>query len=384
MRIEPPYRVLHVIGSTKRRGAELFAVRLADSLSERFESAVCSLFHFNDERPISVRYQIDGSWGWITARLGFNWHVFRKLLKIARDYQPHIIIAYGGVPMAHVAALKLIHREWLVVYRCIAFLEERSILTRVKILLFRPIVKLFNAIVCENQTCQQDFSKFYRVSPDEVTAINNGINPSLFDFGQDTPTRNETRAMLGLGPDDLALITVGSLTPEKNQSVLVSLVAKLRQRGIPARLMIAGGGPLRDLLEQKIASSGLKDYIQLLGVREDIPALLGAADLFLLPSKTEAMPGALIEAGLSGLPSVAFDVGGIKEVIQDGVTGLLVPYGDSLQLLKKVAALAEDVERRTAMGEAAGRRCRELFDMSLAARNFESLFLGLLDKKAPA
>ncbi|MGH7058357.1 MAG: glycosyltransferase, partial [Acetobacteraceae bacterium] len=102
--------------------------------------------------------------------------------------------------------------------------------------------------------------------------------------------------------------------------------------------------------------------LKLLGYREDVPALLAAADIFALPSHFEGLPMVLIEAMLAGLPVVASDIPGTRELVQRGTSGLLVPRGNSAQLTAALADLAQDPARRAAMGEAGRERALACYD----------------------
>ena len=112
-------------------------------------------------------------------------------------------------------------------------------------------------------------------------------------------------------------------------------------------------------------------------------ALYAAADLFVLPSSSEGMPAALIEAGMAGLPAVAYAVGGVPEVVEDQVTGRLVPPGDQSRLTEAVAELLGDGMRRRAMGEAARSRYRR-FEISTVARAYGEAYMTLLRERRSA
>jgi glycosyltransferase involved in cell wall biosynthesis len=109
--------------------------------------------------------------------------------------------------------------------------------------------------------------------------------------------------------------------------------------------------------------------VQFLGQRDDVPRLLKAADLFVSPSRNEGLPTATIEAGAAGLPSVATRVGGTGEIVQDGVTGLLVPPEDPGRLAEAAVAILADSDRRKRMGIAAAARVREHFTLQAQARS---------------
>jgi glycosyltransferase involved in cell wall biosynthesis len=187
--------------------------------------------------------------------------------------------------------------------------------------------------------------------------------------------RDQVRQELGLSGQALLLISVGSLSAEKGHQHLLAGMGDLTRKQLDVHLMMVGDGPLRQQLELRSGELGLADRVHFLGSRHDVPRLLASADLFVLPSETEGMPAVLIEAGMSGLPSVAFNVGGVPEVLDPGVTGILVAPGDPTAFGEALAGMCLDRDGRAHMGDAARLRCRDLYDMSKVAREYEDLFL---------
>ena len=125
---------------------------------------------------------------------------------------------------------------------------------------------------------------------------------------------------------------------------------------------MVGDGPERPALEVAIAAAGLGEAVWLAGDRVDVPALLGAMDLFLLPSLGEGISNTVLEAMAAGLPVIATHVGGNPELVIEGETGHLVPVGDPAALAAAVLPLLDDPARRRAFGEAARQSVRERFD----------------------
>jgi glycosyltransferase involved in cell wall biosynthesis len=377
MKSEPFCRVLHVIFRPQRRGAELVAIQLAAAMSERVESAICSLFCSKLDIPVDVDYRLDIAPGLMTRIFGFNWHVFWKLLKIAREYRPQIIIAHGGDTFRYVSLLKFTRRtRAYAIYKCTGYPLETSL--NFKGYISRFLLQPFDTIVCIGKICQRQFIRHYHLTSDKVISIEEGIDQSSFASLDRARKRLEIRKTLGIQPEELILINVGGLSPVKNQMELISLVAALHETGIPVHQLIAGAGELKGALEEDIRRVGLQHFVHLLGERDDVLSLLAASDLFVLSSRTEGMPLVLMEAGLARLPSVAYNVGGISDVIEDGRTGLLVPFGDFQKLVEAVSALCWDPARRKIMGEAAYQKCRDSFDIRTISRQYEEMFHKLL------
>jgi glycosyltransferase involved in cell wall biosynthesis len=139
-------------------------------------------------------------------------------------------------------------------------------------------------------------------------------------------------------------------------------------------VVLVGGGPERMTLEQMAKETGVDDRLIITGWREDARDHLTGLDLFVLPSRFEGFPLAILEAMLACLPVVATDVGSVAEAVIDGETGLLVPPEDPEALAASISELLADPERRRRMGAAGRRRVLEHFSPANAARSFEAIY----------
>ncbi len=166
----------------------------------------------------------------------------------------------------------------------------------------------------------------HRVNPDRVRVIHNGIDPGPFLA---TPPPSGDRLVIGC---------VGRLVPQKGQARLLDALASCRER---IELRLIGEGPMQSELEDQVRRLGLEDRVELRGFRADLVGELAAIDLLVMPSDHEGLPLALLEAMAAGRGAVAFDVGGIREVIVPGRTGRLIPAGDVAGL----AAALDDIAR---------------------------------------
>jgi glycosyltransferase involved in cell wall biosynthesis len=176
----------------------------------------------------------------------------------------------------------------------------------------------------------------------------------------------------------MVLITVGALEWEKNQGAMLRVLADVRRSLSNIVLLLAGDGPERPKLELLANELGVADDVRFLGVRKDVPELLAAADLFLLTSLTEGVPGVLIEAGMGGLACVTWDVAGANEVVQDTKTGLVTTYRDEAAFAFAVLQLLSEQELSRKMGEAACLFCRDHFSMRRCVEAHIELFSEVL------
>jgi glycosyltransferase involved in cell wall biosynthesis len=179
---------------------------------------------------------------------------------------------------------------------------------------------------------------------------------------------------LGLGGGHLLLI-VGRLHPEKGYEFLFPALKELGAmvRG-PVKLLVAGKGPLLDSYQQMVRALGMEDRVEFLGYRKDVADLMAAADLVVLPSVAEACGLVLTEALYLGTPVVATRVGGIPEIVTDGVNGLLVPPGDNQALAAGIASLLNDPERRARMAGSGREKVVEQFQFRDMVRAYEEVY----------
>jgi len=187
-----------------------------------------------------------------------------------------------------------------------------------------------------------------------TTTIHNGIDLAPF-LATDSTTRSTARKELGLAPDAKVITTVAVLRQPKGIDYMLEALPSLLADRPLLQYLIVGDGPHRAALEATSAELGLGESVHFVGRRTDVAEMLAAADLFVLPSLTEALPTGIIEAMAVGLPVVATDVGGIPEIVEHGNTGILIPPAAPLRLAEAIDRMFDSPRQRQAMG-IAGRR----------------------------
>ncbi len=217
----------------------------------------------------------------------------------------------------------------------------------------------------------------------KIRYLPNGLDPAL--FGPDPEARARMRAELGVG-DAFVWLAVGRLADAKDYPTLLAAADRLRRRGRPVRVLVAGDGPERGaLLAQREALGLSADEVRLLGARNDVPDLMRAADGYVMASAWEGLPMVLLEASAAGLPLVATDVGGNREVVLHGVSGLVVPPGDAAALAGAMAqVMALPAGERAAWGRAARRHVDEEYDLERVVGRWLELYHELLAQGASA
>ena len=213
----------------------------------------------------------------------------------------------------------------------------------------------------------------------KIHYLPNGVDCQKFRPQKEVRAR--LRRELGVGNAFLWL-AVGRLDPAKDYPTMLRAFAAVRRSKPEALLFIAGQGRLRPELNNLVHQLHLEDSVQFLGVREDVPALMNAADAFVMSSAWEGLPMVLLEAAATALPVVATDVGGVGEIIDDGRTGHLVPpeRPDALaEAMLRVMALSED-ERRE-MGDAGRARIEAVYSLERVVSQWETLYRQLLSRE---
>ena len=225
--------------------------------------------------------------------------------------------------------------------------------------------------VVANSQAAADRLRLERVPAHKVSVVANGLDC-------DSYTRHAFR------PLPRKVLVVANLRPEKGHDVLIDAAAIVLRRFPDATFEAVGGGPELQTLLARAAARGVRHALSFLGHQDDVPARLAAGDIFVLPSRSEAFPNAVLEAMASGLPIVASSVGGILELIHDNQTGLLVPPGDPEALADRICRVMADAALGTRLGDAARAEvtARYSFDRMIAA--FESIYLTELARRGMA
>ena len=229
-----------------------------------------------------------------------------------------------------------------------------------------------------------------------VTPVSNAVLNSLTEFaslpdsrtqvlylGAGSPkelTRAEKiqlRASLGIGEDVPLMLHVGSFTPQKNHRDLLSIFQQVKRQRGEVQLLLVGDGPEREFVESLISREGIRD-IQLLGLRNDVDALMAISNVFVLPSLHEGLPIVLMEAAAASLPVVASRIPSVAEAIDDGTSGLLAPVSDLTQFTHHVLRILAEPELGRRMGAEARSDYLQKFSLESSAVRLTDLYSQIL------
>ncbi|HEY0970496.1 MAG TPA: glycosyltransferase [Gemmatimonadales bacterium] len=242
----------------------------------------------------------------------------------------------------------------------------------------RGTMRLVDHYVAVSEGVRRAAIERLRVPPGKITTVLNAVD--LAPFRSPAVDRDRVRRALGLGERSIVLGTAGLLEPRKDHATLLHIVAALRDRGHEVEVVIAGEGSARKALETLVDQLGLGGAVRMPGFQRDIPAFLGAIDVFVMTSRSEGLPRAVMEAMASGLPCVVSDAGGTAEAVVEGVTGHVHAAGDVAAFVASLERLLADSALRETMGDAARREAFSRFSPSRMAEEYTSLYDRLLSR----
>ena len=213
-------------------------------------------------------------------------------------------------------------------------------------------------------------------APERVTTLACGFETHRVELRP--AERLERRRSAGIADDDLLIVNVARLYPEKAQDFLLECFRQIHAREPRARLWIAGIGPLEAQLRALSSRLKLDDRVSFIGFAKDLPSVLALADLQVHPARIEGVPLAICEGMAAGLPIVASAVGGLPEVLGDGDNGVLVPPGDGAVFVEAVLDLLGDPERAGRLGRNARRFIEQDYSLTAAVRRVEATYAEMM------
>jgi glycosyltransferase involved in cell wall biosynthesis len=357
-------RILQVISTLGVGGAERMVASLARNLRRHGHAvAVVSLSGAQRNAVETALRSEDVSLHFLGARAG-RAALFREAARVVADFRPDVIHTHLGAmkyAMAGWRRSRMIHTVHNLAEHDSAW-KNRTL----QWVAFRAGV----VPVAIGEAVAATMRRMYGLSP---CIIPNGI--PVASFASPPAARDETRVALGIPRDAPTFVTVARLMPQKDHATLVRALASARLRDLDARCLIVGDGELRPSLERLADELEVRDRVRFLGVRADVPQLLAASDVFVLSSRFEGNPLAVMEAMAAGRPVVSTAVGCVPELV-DARTGELVPPGSPGALEAAMFRLASDPALARTKGAAAAGVAAERFDESVMVSAYERLYAG--------
>lgn len=363
--------IVHAVNSLATGGLENGVVNLVNHSDLAFRHViVCLTARGPLERVLKPGIDVVS----LGKQPGHDVRAFVRLVGLLRQLRPAIVhsrnwAAFDAVPAARLAGVRaVIHGEH---GRDISDPEGRNARrNRIR----RALSPLVTRFVTVSHDLRRWLVADVGVRGSKVATIHNGVE--IGRFAQ--LSRREARERLRL-PDHVPIVgTVGRLDPVKDQAGLVRAFALARSAHPDSILVIVGDGPCRRELAELIATLGLRKHVELLGERKDVPVVLAALDIFVLPSIAEGMSNTVLEAMATALPVIATRVGGNPEMVEDAINGRLVPRQDVQGLGGAIASYLDDAHLRSLHGKASRERVLQDFSLERMCRSYTDLYRDLL------
>ena len=368
-------RIVQLVTRRQRRGAEVFAADLTDVLARRGHDV---RYAGLTAPPVAPLVPVAGCAVDVSAASpsSLNLRLVADLAYYLRAVDPDVVQANGGFAMKYAVLAKLWSRaDWPILY-CNIGLSSDWLRRPGQRVWNRWLLRHTGATAAVSEASRADLITTYGLDPERVEVVRRGIRT---DLAHERSAGRVALAAAGVPATAPVVLHVGSFSEEKNHEGLLRIVERVRREVPDVHLALVGDGPLRPSIEAKAPS-----HVHVLGVRDDVRRLMAGADVFLLPSLTEGIPGVLLEAGAERLPAVAYDVGGVREAVEDGSTGYVIAKGDEAAAAAAVCRLVQDEDLRRKIGNAARTFVCAHYDLERSADGFEALCYMLAGEPVPA
>jgi glycosyltransferase involved in cell wall biosynthesis len=353
-----PPRLAIIVASERRRGAEVFGEALGEGLRGAGWNVELVSLTSSPDGPRVAATTLSPVTPDALGKLD------RSVVAALRDHVKRrgddIVLANGAATMQYaIAALRVMRHRPRLVYSSIGepMFWIRSGRHRVlRALILKGVDRVFSV----SATTARQLVEHLGVPAAKVRIAPTGVPERFFSVVGDGPA------------PQLRVVFIGNLSLEKDPIAGLDIIERVAAQ-VPVAMRYLGSGPLRERLEQEVATRRLSEVVEVVGSVPDVLPHLAWADVLLLTSRTEGLPGVPLEAGAAGVPSVVYAAGGAAETVIDGVTGRVVPLGDVAAAAAALIELAGDPDRRRAWGEAARRMVAEHFTLEAAVERYIDL-----------
>jgi len=365
--------ILHLISSEGYYGAENMLVHLSRSLGdlgcESFLGVFENLHRPNLEVAERARRQ-GGSVEIIRCRGKAHWGAVRRIRECIRERKIDVIHCHGYKSTIYGYAAAKLSRVPLIA-TCHGW-PGKSLALRFYYWLDRVVLRSFDQVVAVSDRIQQSLEQA-GLAPERIRIIANGVD--IARFAGPAPSRAEISGH----PDFLRIGVVGRLAPEKGIPVLFQAAREILMQHPRTQFVLVGDGPDRAKLESLARELGIEDHVTFAGVCADMPTMYASFDIFVLPSLSEGMPLAILEAMAAGKAVVASRVGAISHLVISGQTGFTVEPRDVPGLRDSILRLMENQRLREQFGEEGRLLVTSHYSAEKMAKSYLAVYQGVLD-----
>ncbi len=364
--------VLHVVDSLRVGGLENGVVNMINALDDSmFRSSICCL---KSTGELQSRLRDPGVKVFELHQKPGD-HLFIKLAKILRGERVNILHSNNwGVFFDSVVGARLVGARLIV--HCVHGLYAEDI---AKMKLRRRLLQRFLSLGTHKLYAVADYLRDYYirvvgVPARRISTIYNGVDVETY-MARSQEVRRQEKAKLGFSPREILIGSVGTLYWVKDPQTLLTAAAMLLKKRDDVSFLWVGDGHLKNKLQVRAKELGIERKVLYLGVRDDIPNILTALDIFVLPSIIEGLSYSILEAMASSLPVVATDVGGNSELIKNGENGYLIPPKKPEILADVLFRLVSDEKLRESLGKSARQRVQEKFSLQEMVQSYQRMYV---------
>ena len=360
-------------------GAEVLAARMARRLRDRFRFVFVCL---DEQGVLGAELRAEGFPVHVLGRrAGVDWRCCRRLAGLIKSERVNLVHAHQYTPFFYAAASRFPRRR-----PPVAFTEHGrwypDFPRPKRIIANRVLLGPRDRVIGVGESVRQALIHNEGISARRVEVIYNGVNLDAYSVQPPSPNEiAEARRAMGVGESDFVIIQVARLDHLKDHVTAIETFNRVVAQCPGAKLVLVGEGPERAKIEEAVERLGLGSSVRMIGLRQDVPRLIRAADLFLLTSISEGIPLTLIEAMAARVPVVSTRVGGVVEVVEENRTGLLAPSGDAPALAEHVLRLASNPALRRELGERGRVRAAAMFSESRMVDQYERLYLDMMEPR---
>lgn len=362
-------KIIQLIQTPQLRGAEIFACQLSNHLVDQgHDVIVVTIFTGNSSLPFKGEMiHLDRS---LSQRF-YDFKGWKEFSKIVGEFQPDIIQLNAADTLKFAVASKLLY-SWHqpLVYRNANKFGD-FINSKWKWRLNNFQISKMAYVISVSRECEKNFIKTFDYPQHKSETVEIGVED--LPIGDIPP---DLKVIFERGP---VIAHIGGFVPEKNHEGLINIYRKIHEKHPKAQLLLLGKGGLQGEIQEKVRDFKIEDNVHFLGYRNDVLEIVHHADVFVLPSLIEGLPGVILEAMFCETPVIAYNVGGIGEVVTDH-TGWLIPKGDETLFSKDLEKVLEGTEETRKKVSTAKKMISERFINDKIAKRFTAAYKNCLNQ----
>lgn len=374
------YNIVYMIDGLGWGGAERLMIPILSNIDrQRFNARVCVLQE-KDNNPVANELREIGiTVDMLPVRYLRDLSAIPRIIRYLREVEVDLLHAQlefstilGGIASKHLDIPSVVTLHSIVAHK-------EGLKSKFHSMFEDFILRNFvDRVISVSEETQRFYLKAAKLSDKKSCVIYNGID--INKYSADLPDSLHVLREFDIPPNAIILTTVAVLRKLKGIQYMIQAMPAILSVNPQVYYLVVGGGEYFEVLQEEVKKYHVEKNVRFVGIRKDIPSILAASDLFILPTLTEALPTVLAEAMAAGLPIVASYVGGVPEMVHDNINGKLVAPADPKMLEAACLALLKDTESLHQMGKAGRKIVEEKFNIKTQVQHLQNLYVQLISK----